>query len=144
MSTCPTMPASCYGKNYAHQFILFTTDSDHAIRLSRRFPDLLRSASLTPVSSKNVDFYYGSLVEGKTGIQGAPMEPYMNTALDIFVMAFDEVTKLLLAQGKLEIPKDHKITTEENRKQAVADIATGIREKGCFEHLSEWVAQKQV
>lgn len=113
------------------------------LRLSRRFPDLLKSATLTPVSSKEVDFCYGPLVKGKVGLSGAPMESYMESALDIFVMAFDQVTKLALVQGKLEIPKDHKIVTEEDRKRAVAKIAAGVREKGCFEHLSEWVVQKQ-
>jgi hypothetical protein len=57
-------------------------------------------------------------------------------------LVFDTISKTLLSQNNLEIPRGHKILTDDERKQALAELNHDFVEEGCFSRLAEWVICK--
>lgn len=113
------------------------------IKLSRRFPDMLRLASLTPVSSKIAKVYYGSAAAGQTGLNGKSLEQYIESAMENVALSLDAVSRWAFSRGHLEIPRGNKITTEEHRIEVLTKLLADIEEEGSYQGLSEWLAQKQ-
>jgi len=110
--------------------------NDFLVGFCARYPPMLESASFTILSVKYFDLPYGAARSNDQ--RSTPDHALFN--LEAFM---DTGSRSLLSQDDLEIPRGHKITTEEERKRALEDLVRDIRDKeGCFSGLAEWVIQK--
>jgi hypothetical protein len=102
-------------------------------RFCARFPKLLELAQLEMISVKYLDLPYGAARRNRS---------LRDHASENFFSIFDTVSKRLLAQNDLEIPRGNKITTDEERKKVLAQLICDIAEEGCFSGLAEWIICK--
>lgn len=63
-------------------------------------------------------------------------------ALENASLVFDTLSKTLLSLNDLEIPRGYKITTDEERKKALAELDRDISREGCVSRLAEWVIRR--
>jgi hypothetical protein len=96
---------------------------------------MLNSASLKMVSAKQFNLPFGAARINSLS---------KDYALESRSIILDTVSKFLLSKDDLEIPRGHKIVTEEERKRALKDIYRDTVEKGYFSRLGEWIAQKPI
>jgi hypothetical protein len=121
------------GGEYSNLLVLSQDLNAYTNRLFFRIPAMLRSASLNLFSVKYFDLAYGAASGDK--ISG-------DLALENLNGFLGSVSKSLLSQDDLEIPKGHKISTEEERKQAMEQLMDDIAQEGFTTGLAEWIAQK--
>lgn len=101
--------------------------------LCSRLPEMLKLAQLEITSVRYLDLPYGAARGDRLS---------KDYALDNIWPIFDTVSKELLSKNDLEIPRGHKITTEEGRKQALKELYRDMVEEGCFSGLAEWIIRK--
>lgn len=101
--------------------------------LCARLPAMLNSASLEIVSVKQFNLPFGAARNDSSS---------RDYALESRSIILDTVSKFLLSQNDLEIPRGHKITTEEKRKQVLEEIYRDTIKEGYFSRLGEWIVQK--
>jgi hypothetical protein len=105
---------------------------------------MLPVASFSIISSKKEDLYYGFAAKGRTGLKGELLDRYIAPTLTNLSTLLDIMSKSLLLQDDLEVPRGHKISTEEDRKRILTEILTSAKEEGFCVSVSEWRAQKIV
>jgi hypothetical protein len=98
------------------------------------FPALLDSTSLRIVSTNFFDnpigVKCGHALTRENGIRN-------------YSIFLDTVSRFLLLQNDLEVPRGNKISTEVERQQMLKELVRDIENEGFYHHLAEWVAQKR-
>ena len=102
---------------------------------------MIEAASLRVLSSRRVEIPFGNYCDSYTGADGTSLSKHKAVSISNQVQLLNMLSKDMVKNGGIELANGTVISSEEERRMLMGDVARLVSEGGST-ILSEWVVER--